>query len=359
MRTITAFTTSQGRSAMAPPISPETLKTLRETIASVDTTGKLFAKVQPRFTKMSAGLKTAIEQGSLPKIELYQPELDEVIEEIDNCMNAAKGSLALIGFLRKDKAFLDAKFDDIEKLTNKVADIQTTLLADRKKAAELEKLASAARDKLETGQDETLAELSVLKDGFNDLGKATDYMEKEGAKFEAQARKAHAAGNAKELSAARMRFLNMDYTKYGIGATGLQAKVVKFKNKTKERDQINEAQSMLDELPGLIDRLRALGKKGQELVLLKVEKPEPKESKASEPAGFSNADIAKACKALGIETKDQAKLAKVLNGFARDKWPAELSKLAKTLALPDTDGKAMKLKLEKLDFMKKQMLIDI
>ena len=42
---------------MAPPITPETAKNLRDTVVSVDTTGKLFAKLQPRYKKMSTGLR--------------------------------------------------------------------------------------------------------------------------------------------------------------------------------------------------------------------------------------------------------------------------------------------------------------
>jgi chromosome segregation ATPase len=344
---------------MAPPINPETAKTLRDTVVSVDTTGKLFAKLQPRYKKMSTGLKAAIAQGSLPKIELYQPELEEVIGEIDNCMKAAKASLALIGFLRGDKEFLEAKFDQIEQLTNKVADIQTTLTAYRKEAADLDKQASSAHDKLEGGNDDLLGELSEMKDTYNDIEKATDYIEKEAAKLEAQTRKAQAAGNAKEMSAARVRFLDLGYSAQEIGAVALQGKLTRFKNKVKDRDQLRELQDMIDGLPGLIDRLRTLSKTGRELVLLKVDKPEPKEAKANaEPATLSNADLAKCVKTLGFDPKNQSKLAKVLNG-PRDKWAAELTKLAKALEMDDTDGKAMVVKLNKLDFIKKQYLIDI
>jgi hypothetical protein len=343
---------------MAPPISPETAKNLKDTVVSVDTTGKLFAKLQPRYKKMSTGLKAAIDQGSLAKIELYQPELEEVIGEIDNCMRSAKGSIALIGFLRKDKDFLEAKFDQIEQLTNKVADIQTTLTAYRKEAAELDKQASSAHDKLEGGNDEMLGELSEMKDTYNDIGKAVDYIEKEGSKFEAAARKAHAAGNAKELSTQRVHYLDLEYGKYEIGSQALLSKVKKFMPKTKDRDQLREAQDMVDGLPDLIDRLRTMSKTGRDLVLLKVEKPEAaKETKAEAPA-MSNAEVQKAAKAIGFDTKELSKLAKVLNG-PRDKWAVELSKLAKTLGMDDTDGKAMVVKLNKLDFIKKQFLIDI
>jgi hypothetical protein len=161
------------------------------------------------------------------------------------------------------------------------------------------------------------------------------------------------------MSAARVHFLDLDYTKQGIAATQLLAQVKKFMGKTKDRDQLREAQDMVDALPGIVERFRDMSKKGQELALLKIDKPETKESKAPvEQPAMSNSEVAKAAKAIGFDTKDLSKLAKVLNG-PRDKWADELSKLAKSLKMDDTDGKAMVVKLNKLDFIRKMSLIDI
>ena len=201
--------------------NPETAKTLSQTVQSVDTSAKLFAKVTPRFKKFSVELKEAIEKESLAKVELYLPEMEEVAEEIDNGLHAAKGSLALIGHLKKDKAFLEQKFDTVEKLTVKVANIETCLVDWRKQTVELVKKGRAAIGKLEAGNNELLGDLAALKDQYNDLVKAVEHMEKEGAKFEAETLKMQAAGNEKAMSAARMKFLNMDYTNHGIGAVRL------------------------------------------------------------------------------------------------------------------------------------------
>ena len=95
-------------------------------------------------------------------------------------------------------------------------------------------------------------------------------------------------GTAIQLSTQRVHFLDLEYGKYEIGAQALLSKVKKFMAKTKERDQLREAQDMLDGLPELIDRLRTMSKTGRDLVLLKVEKPEAaKDTKADAPSKSS------------------------------------------------------------------------
>jgi hypothetical protein len=337
--------------------NPETAKTLTQTVQSVDTSGKLFAKVTPRFKKFSAALKEAIEKESLAKVELYLPELEEVAEEIDNAMHAAKGSLALIGHLRRDKEFLEQKFDTVEKLTVKVANIETCLVDYRKQTTELVKKGRTAIGKLETGSAEMLGELAALKDQYTDLVKAVEHMEKEGAKFEAETLKAQAAGNEKAMSAARMKFLNMDYTNHGIGAVRLLNDVKKFLGKATEKDQRQEAVNMQGDLPSIHERFRALSKKGGELALLKVAKKEKEEAK-EEPklATYSADEIKKSAAAAGLT--DIKEVTRIMNKVPRYKWQPEFDKLGKTCKPPMT-GKQILEKIEKQSFMKKRDLIDI
>ncbi len=337
---------------------PNTAKTLTQTVQSVDTSGKLFAKVTPRFKKFSVALKEAIEKESLAKVELYLPELEEVAGEIDNAMHAAKGSLALIGHLRRDKEFLEQKFDTVEKLTVKVANIETCLVDYRKQTTELIKKGSAAIGKLQTGSAEMLGDLAALKDQYNDLVKAADHMEKEGAKFEAETLKMQTAGNEKGMSAARMKFLNMDYTNYGIGAVRLLNDVKKFLAKATEKDQRQEAVNMQADLPNLHERFRALGKKGGELALLKVAKKEEKKAEKEEPklVTYTADEIKKAAAAAGLS--DIKELTRIMNKVPRYKWQPEFDKLGK-LCKPPMTGKQILEKIEKQPFMKKRDLIDI
>lgn len=334
--------------------NPETAKTLTQTVKSVDTSGTLFAKVTPRFKKFSAALKEAIEKESLAKVELYLPELEEVAEEIDNAMHAVKGSLALIGHLRRDKEFLEEKFAVIEKLTVKVANIETCLIDYRKQTTELLKKGSTATGKLATGNAEMLGDLAALKDQYNDLVKAADYMEKEGAKFEAETLKAQTAKNEKAMSAARMKFLNMDYTNYGIGAVKLQNDVKKFLGKAQDPQQRQEATNMLSDLPNLHDRFRALSKKGSELALLKVEKKK-EEAAPVKLITYTPDEIKKAAKEVGADPKE---IGNVMNKVLRYKWAEAFDKIGAKLT-PKLTGKAMVQAIEKLSFMKKHDLIDI
>jgi methionine synthase II (cobalamin-independent) len=335
--------------------NPETAKTLVQTVKSVDTSGTLFAKVTPRFKKFSAALKEAIEKESLAKVELYLPELEEVAEEIDNALHGVKGSLALIGHLRRDKEFLEQKFDTVEKLTVKVANIETCLIDYRKQTTELIKKGSTAIGKLETGSAELLGDLAALKDQYNDLVKAADYMEKEGAKFEAETLKTQAAKNEKAMSAARMKFLNMDYTNYGIGAVRLQNDVKKFLAKATDKAQRQEAVNMQSDLPAIHERFRALSKKGGELALLKIAK---KEEAKAEPklVTYSADEIKKSAAAAGLS--DVKELTRIMNKVPRYKWLPEFDKLGKTCK-PPMSGKQILEKIEKQSFMKKRDLIDI
>lgn len=335
--------------------NPETAKTLTMTVQSVDSSGTLFAKVTPRFKKFSAALKDAIDKESLAKVELYLPELEEVAEEIDNAMHGVKGSLALIGHLRRDKEFLEQKFDTVEKLTVKVANIETCLLDYRKQTTELIKKGSAAIGKLETGTAEMLGDLAALKDQYNDLIKAADYMEKEGARFEAETLKAQAAKNERAMSAARMKFLNMDYTNYGIGTVRLQNDVKKFLAKATDKAQRQEAVNMQSDLPSVHERFRALSKRGGELALLKVEKKKEEEAAPVKLVTYKPDEIKRAAEEVGADPKE---IGNVMNKVLRYKWAEAFDKIGAKLK-PKMTGKAMVDKIEKLSFMKKRDLIDI
>lgn len=69
--------------------------------------------------------------------------------------------------------------------------------------------------------------------------------------------------------------------------------------------------------------------------------------------------LKKAADALCIGDKDLAGLARILDDEPRHKWPDLLGRLAGQLRLKDADGKAMAQKIDRIDWFRKQMLIDI
>jgi hypothetical protein len=87
-----------------------------------------------------------------------------------------------------------------------------------------------------------------------------------------------------------------------------------------------------------------------------------KEEKAAPPpkkTPMPGSEVAKAGKAIGLDPKDNPKLAKILNDEPRHKWAAALGKLATTLKLKETDGKKLVLLLNKVDSIRKAQLIDL
>src|SRR5437879_12395334 len=119
-------------------IKPETAKNLRDTDASVKVVDQLNAKIQPVFKNTSTGLESAIKDSNGRMIELYRPKLEKVVDDIDNCMSAIEGALALIGFLQKEEDFMADRFELVERLFKKGSATQKKLTEQVQDAKQLE-----------------------------------------------------------------------------------------------------------------------------------------------------------------------------------------------------------------------------
>ncbi len=311
---------------MPPPIKPETAKLLKDTVKSVGWVDKENKKIQPAYTGLSLKLEAAIKDGSQPMIELYRPQLDKVVADMDNCMNGVEGALALIGQLKQDQDFVDTRFAELEKLTQTVASIRSKLTKQLTDADDLGKRAEKALGSLAGGKDEVVAAFAVVKDGFNDLEKAVDYIEKEAPKLEAEAKKAYAARKQEALNDARLRLI--DFLKYKTGIIAVRGKVDGFLKKYKNSGFITEATWLLDELPRMEEVLKGVDQTVKDLITL------------GQVAGI---DVAKAAKVLKLAAKDQSKLAKILNG-PESGFEKALDGLAKE---NDASGKAWLAALKK------------
>ncbi len=278
-------------------MNPETAKTLKDTIKSVEWVNKENKRIQPVLKDTSGKLEAAIEDESQPMIELYRPQLEKVVADVENCMSGVEGSLALIGHLKKDEEFVATRFAELEKLTQTVASIQTQLTKQLTQARDLDKRAAKALDTLVGGQDEAVREFAVVKDAFNDLKKAVDSIEKEAVKLENEAKQAYAARNQKALTDARVKLI--EFLKYRSGITLVRNNVNEFLKKYKDSGFITEATWLLDDLPRMEDVLKQVDQTVKDLITL---------------GQVASIDVAKAVKVLKLDPKVQPKLAKVLNG---------------------------------------------
>lgn len=347
---------------MPPPISRETAQTLSETVKMVKLVETQDAKIQPQYKKMSEGLKEGIDNSSEEEISLYRPQLEKVGKSIDECLGTIKGAIGLLSQLRKDEALMEAKFDQIEKLVKSVAAKRKKLAEQSAEARQLDAAAEKALAVAQKDAQSAEADLSALQNGVANFMETIKYIDTEAPKLEAAAKKAYDKKDQKGLTDARTKLI--DLLKSKTGPASLRARVEKYKKAYPDitREQRNEVQYMLDDLlraEGTLDDLdkqvAALMKLGQVKKDEKAEKGEAAAKKAAMPSG----EVAKAGKAIGLEPKDNAKLAKILNEEPRYKWAEALGKLATTLKLKETDGKKLVLLLNKVDSIRKAQLIDI
>lgn len=337
-------------------ISRETTKTLLDTVKMVKDIEALDAKIQPPYKKMSDGLQAGIDDASEEEIELYRPQLEKVGKMIDTALNSITGAIGLITQLRKDEALMAAKFNEIEKLVKTVA-------AKRKKLSEqsaaARKLIQAAEKGLvaaQKGAQSAEADLSALQDSVATIMKTMERVDVEAPKLEAQAKKAIEKKDQKNLTDARVKLIDM-HKDNNLATRVMRPKITKYRAQYPDitKDQKNELQYMLDDL----DRADSIMETVQKMINELMKVGQLQAQAPAKKAPMAPGDLAKCVKAVGMKAGDSAKLGKILNDMARDKWADALGKLATTLKLEETDGKKMVLALNKVDAIKKAQLIDI
>jgi len=346
---------------MPPQISSETAKTLVATVKMVKEVEAQDAKIQPQYKKMSEGLKVGIDDGSEEEIALYRPQLEKVGKLIDTCLGTIQGALGLISQLRKDDALMETKFEQIEKLVKSVAGKRKKLAEQSAAARKLDDDAETALVAARKGAQSAEADLSALQAAVATLMKSIDYVDTETPKLEAAAKKAYEKKDQKTLTDSRTKLI--DFLQYKTAAMTMKPRIEKYKKQYPDitREQRNEVQYMLDDLQRAESSVADVDKKVKELMKLGQVKKEEKAEAPPKKAPMPAADVAKAGKAIGMESKDYPKLAKILNDVPRAKWAEPLGKLATTLKLKVTNGKDLVLAINKVLPVKKEkpQLIDI
>jgi chromosome segregation ATPase len=303
-------------------------KVVRYTADLITKLDQLNKKSDAEYKKTKADLEKAITNGTLPMLKLLRPKLQEEVDTMDDGMSKVEEAKVQIGALEDDQSYASTHFEQIKKLLEKVTDIQNDLTARIKQARDLDARALKAWDAAEGSQDEAEHELAVLKDTINDLKKVVDKNQPDIPKQTAAAKQAAAARNQKALTAARTRLI--EYHGPSTKIPLARDKVNKFMKKYRYHDLNTEAQYLLDDLMQMDDAMKDLDEIIKELMDLHQ---------------VAQIDVGKACKILAITTKDQSRLAKVLNGQPTA-YVKGLDDLAEDLELEST-GKEMLAKLEK------------
>lgn len=307
-------------------ISPQIAQDLRNVVEMIKKIDADYKKCEPDYRKVEADLQEAIDDESIDELELFRPQMDSALKGVDKCMHAINGALALLGNLRKDADLMAEKTEQINSLVKALVNKKQVLAAHAEKGrAMLLDDSQEALDAAKTGSLETEGNLSDLKNAHLQMQKAIDHIEAEGKKLDAATLAAQAKGNARLMSAARVKFLELGYTDLEISAQGLLARVKKAHPQFKDNKQRAEAQWILDDLPGLIGRCRKMSARGQELALLKIATAPA--APASPPAKLTSSQVATLAKHFpldGDDSKELSKFGKILNENPHNEWPPRL-----------------------------------
>lgn len=342
---------------MAPTISKETAQTLRNVVEMVKKIDAAYKKCEPAYRKAEANLQEAIDDKSEDELELFRPQMEKVLKEVDSCIHSISGALGLLRNLRKDEALMETRADQINALVKGLVDKQQLLAKAAAKGRtmvmdEAKKALEAAKSSNETLE----AELSELKDTVNRIEKAVKYIESQAQALEAKTLAAQKAGNQKDMSAARVKYLELGYGDQEKGATLTKPKAQKLLARLKDSKQRAECQWAIDSLQNLSDRCRALSKRGSELALLKID------AKAAAPAPkpkLGSSQVQQIAKLLGLDVKDSkaiSRLTKLVADHPHVAWPAQI---VKQFDMKKAEVEAAMKKINQLPFVRPLYLIDI
>jgi len=297
--------------------SKQTFKRMKELRKKIDDHDP---KLKKDYEKVIAELRSGIKDESEDEIKVSRPALDDVIERIDMSLDACEIVHTLTTKLLADKPFVVHK-----------------------------------------GAKEVEAQLGMLKNRLAALKADVVNLKKDVPNYERAARAAHAKGDQKSVERARLAILD------SIAISKTQTKqywpiVEKFKKDNPDLDRRLkvELQGLFDILNDADSEIAADDKKYLEL-LTTLKAPAKPEKDATLP-DVPKAELIKVAAIVHIDPKDSKQLsllAKALNSNPHSKWAEALTKLAVSLKLKDTNGKAMVIAIDKLPYFRNQQLIDI
>ena len=307
--------------------SPETKANLDDATKKVTDLSKECTANQPRISDVLKNLKDGIAKKDGVMLDLYLKRVDGTSKLVSDTLRDSTNALAALKKLEGDEEFMEARFDVVKALTEKVDKTKTTFTNDLFELKKLEKEALKALDGLNGGTADAAAKYAELEDRTNDLKDALAKKRKELDTQVPIADKAFAAKEQKKLTEARLKIIDMNFSKDRIDLDKLDRDIDDFMKKYKDANLNTDAQWLKDEIFKMRDTAEKGDAEMKRLVKLgQVAKDEPEPSK---PAKLSNSQIAQLAKYFPLNARDAkevAKFGKVLNTFPHIKWPPELMK---------------------------------
>jgi hypothetical protein len=307
-------------------MSEETKANLEEAAREVTEMSRKCTANQPRIADVIKNLKEGIAKKDGVMLDLYLKRVEGTSKLVSDTLRDSSNALVALKTLEEDQEFMEARFETVKALTEKVDKTKTTFTNELLELKKLEKEALKVVDELSGGTEDAAAKYAELEDRLNDLKPAIEKKGKELGAEVAIADKAYAAKDQKKLTEARTKIIEMNFSGDKLKLDKLDRDIDDFMKRFKDANLNTDAQWLKDEIYKLQDIVQKGDAEMKRLVKLgQVAKDEPEPTKTK----LNNSQIAQLAKYFPLNAKDSkelAKFGKVLNTFPHVKWPAELMK---------------------------------
>ena len=297
-------------------------------------------KINPRFDlEISTSLPEAIKQKDGPKIDLYLATLKATLKDIETSLDDTRTALMYLKEIEtSDEDFVSAHLNDMDKVTSKISEAQTSLTQQFKDGKQFQTQAEQALDAQQNTQEKAFRQLAEFDKWINDEKKELKEAFQKSDQIAGKAKAAFEARDAKSLADAQKAIEALNVDVMVVSYNGQEAPINEFIQQLDasgfDKDAIAQLKKGADET---LSNHKANKTYLDELVSQK---------KFAMDFEIAPVDVKKAAKALALDPKVEAKLAKVLNG-SRPAMEKGLDALAKELKLK-TNGKQMLATLEKV-----------
>jgi hypothetical protein len=340
---------------MAPPLTDDMKLQFDAAEALLAEAKKDFKKSAPAFTKAATELKKAVDgKQAAEAIAIYQDQLDKALELVNDNVSATTGVMNYAKAMRDSGAAAAAPKRVAELLTS-IAPIRKQLLDFLKQHRELSSRSEKARSEAEGSVEEIEADLAAARDRVKDVLEQVGGSPIESAKkLSAAIDKAFETKKQADVTKNRMSLIDLNGKKRLVESAKKEVEELLKRIPKDQKELRSDAQEQLDKItsalldfPKVDEMMRKQVARGQVAVEKKEAEPPPK---------LNAAQLKKIAEIIGIAASDHAKLGKIIDKHAHQKWPAEI---AKACSLKESDVKAKMNSVNRLEFVKPFYLIDI
>lgn len=176
-------------------MSQETRANLEDATKRVTDLSRECTANQPRVTDVIKNLKAGIDKNDGVMLDLYLKRVDGTSKLVSDTLRDSTQALAALKKLEEDAEFMEARFEVVKGLTEKVDKTKTTFTNELLELKKLEKETLKVLDGLNGGTTDAAAKYAELEDRTNDL---KDALEKKRKELETQVAIADRAFAAKD-----------------------------------------------------------------------------------------------------------------------------------------------------------------